>query len=390
MQNIEKTDVCIVGAGPAGAATSLMLSKLKIHHYIIDKAVFPRDKTCGDGLILYAYKSMQLLGKDLFNNFLNNPKFIHSKNIQLNITNKLCLNISESEERDMVISYAKRIDFDNFLVNHISENYANKNFGIAVKKLEIKENGVFIQLKNGREILSKIVVGADGAQSIVSRKLAKNKPNSKLMSTFVCAYFKGVTKLPVNNDAEIRLIYKGVLLFFYVFPLADGQVNVSLGGRSDQIKKHKINLIKEIEHIIKTHKKVKEKFVVATKVGSWRGWTIPFHFGTQKIIGDRFLLVGDAAGLSNAFYKEGIGTGMMSGIIAAKNIERCLAVNNFSFNSLKKYETDLQSEFNKLLKFSYLCLKFARFKIPFYSVIKLLKFKIEKKTYSLIKKRSYR
>ena len=40
-----KTDVCIVGAGPAGASTSLMLSKLKIEHYIIDKAIFPRDKT---------------------------------------------------------------------------------------------------------------------------------------------------------------------------------------------------------------------------------------------------------------------------------------------------------------------------------------------------------
>ena len=45
-----KTDVCIVGSGPAGASTSLMLSKLKIKHYIVDKATFPRDKTCGDGL----------------------------------------------------------------------------------------------------------------------------------------------------------------------------------------------------------------------------------------------------------------------------------------------------------------------------------------------------
>ena len=390
MQTIEKTAVSIIGAGPSGAATSMMLSNLKIHHYIIDKAIFPRDKTCGDGLILYAYKSMQLLGGNLFQNFLDNPKFLHSKNMQLHISDDLHVNFRESEDREMVISYAKRIDFDNFLVNHLSDKYAHKNFGSAVKTIEKKENGVFIKLKNGKEILSKIVVGADGAQSIVARKLAKNKPDPKLMSTFVCAYFKDVKNLPFTNDAEIRLVYKDVLLFFYVFPLADGQANVSLGGRSDQIKKHNINLITEIEEIIKTHKKIKDKFLVATRVCAWRGWTIPFHFGTQKVVGDRFLLVGDAAGLANAFYKEGIGTGMMSGIIAAKNIEKCLVQGEFSANSLKNYETELKSEFSKLLKFSHYSLRFAGFKKPFYYMANLLKSIIERKGHALMAKRSYK
>lgn len=390
MQNIEKTDVCIIGAGPAGVATSIMLSNLKIHHCIIDKAIFPRDKTCGDGLILYAYKSMQLLGGNLFQNFLKNPKFIHSKNIQLHIADNFRVNFKESKDRNMVISYAKRIDFDNFLVNHLSNKYAHKNFGNAVKTIEKIEDGVFLKLKDGQEIVSKIVVGADGAQSIVARKLAKNKPNSKLMSTFVCAYFKDVKNLPFKKDAEVRLIYRDTLLFFYVFPLADGQVNVSLGGRADQIKKHNINLVTEIEDIIKNHKKVKNKFSEATKVGSWRGWTIPFHFGTQKVIGDRYLLVGDAAGLSNAFYKEGIGTGMMSGIIAAKNIEKCLDQDDFSEELLENYETELKKEFSKLLKFSHYSLRFAHFKKPFYFMASLLKSTIESKSQALMKKRSYK
>lgn len=390
MQNIEKTDVCIVGAGPAGVATSIMLSNLKIHHYIIDKAIFPRDKTCGDGLILYAYKSMQLLGENLFQNFLKNPKFIHSKNIQLHIADNFRVNFKESKDRNMVISYAKRIDFDNFLVNHLSDKYAHKNFGNAVKVIEKKESGVFLKLKDGQEILSKVVVGADGAQSIVARKLAKNKGNSKLMSTFVCAYFNDVKNLPLKKDAEVRLVYKDTLLFFYLFPLADGQVNVSLGGRTDQIKKHNINLITEIEDIIKNHKKVKDKFSEATKVGSWRGWTIPFHFGTQKVVGDHFLLVGDAAGLSNAFYKEGIGTGMMSGIIAAKNIEKCLDQDDFSEDFLRNYEEEIKNEFSKLLKFSYYSLRFANLKKPFYYMASLLKSTIENKSQALMKKRSYK
>lgn len=389
MNEIEKTDVCIIGSGPSGAATSIMLSKLNIPHCIIDKATFPRDKTCGDGLILYAYKSLKTLGEDLFNDFLNHPKFIHSKRIKLNVSNTLNLNFRESKDRNMVISYAKRIDFDDFLVKNLSKEYAKTYFGNGVKTLKKDKNGILIKLKDGKEIFTKLVVGADGANSIVSRKLAKNKVFKNLTSTFVSTYFKDVNNLPSDNRAEIRLIYKKMLLFFYIFPLSDGQVNVSLGGRSDHIKKYDINLIKEIEEIIKSNKNVKDIFLNASKVKPWRGWTIPFHFENHNIIGDNFLLVGDAAGLANAFYKEGIGTGMMSGIIAAKNIEKCIKNNNYSLNELKNYENDLKREFKKLLKFSHFTLRIAKFKALFYSIIFLFKKSIEARSYSLIKKRSY-
>jgi flavin-dependent dehydrogenase len=389
MNKIEKTAVCIIGAGPSGTATSLILTKLKIPHYIIDKSTFPRDKTCGDGLILYAYKAMKLLGEDLFTAFLKNPKFIHSKKISLHINNTSNIEFKESDDRDMIISYAKRIDFDQFLVSHLSDTYANQHFGSGVKELREESEGVFVKLKNGKEILSKFVVGADGVKSIVSSKLANNKIDKKLASTFVSAYFKDVKDLPKGNAAEVRMIYKKMLLFFYIFPLSDGQVNISLGGRADHIKKYGVNLVDEIQNIIKTHKKVKNKFSNATIVGAWRGWSIPFHFGNHKTSGDRFLLVGDAAGLANAFYKEGIGTGMMSGIIAARNIERCLNNDGFSESSLKKYDEDLKKEFGRLLKFSHYALRAAKFRGFFLAMASLLKKKIERKSYKIIEKRSY-
>jgi len=389
MSQIEKTDVCIIGAGPSGVATSLMLSKLQISHYIIDKSTFPRDKTCGDGLILYAYKSMKLLGNDLFKDFLKHPKFLHSKKIKLHLNADVHLEFKESKDRDMLISYAKRIDFDDFLVKRLSKKYAHQDFGNGVKSVKKQLDGIVVKLKNGTEILSKLVVGADGAQSIVSRKLAENKTDLKLMSTFVTAYFTNVKDLPSGNEAEVRMIYKNTLLFFYVFPLADGQVNISLGGRADRIKKNGISLVDEIEEIIKSNKQIKHRFTNATKVSSWRGWTIPFHFGDKKITGNRFLLVGDAAGLANAFYKEGVGTGMMSGIIAAKHIERCLRINDFSESALKNYEADLKNEFGKLLAFSQFALRLARFKLLFSGITFLLKNIVERSTFDIIEMRSY-
>lgn len=381
-----KTDVCIVGAGPAGASASLMLSKLKIEHYIIDKAIFPRDKTCGDGLILHAYKSLLTLG--LLDAFLTNSKFIHSKNINLYIKDNLRLQFKESEDRDIAISYGKRIDFDHFLVNEMSKQYTTCQFGSGVKNLEEVAEGIQITLKNGKQITAKIVVGADGIQSIVSRQLAGFIPDKKKNSTFISAYFKNV-KIPLDKAAEIRLYYKKIPLFFYVFPLANNEVNVSLGGNTQKLLDNNINLKEEIESLIKTHPKVAHKFIDAEQIGAWRGWGIPYHFKKQTICGNRFLLVGDAAGLANSFYKEGVGTGMMSGIICAKKIATCLKENNFSETFMSSYKKDIDNEFGKLLRFSEFALKLSNFKAIFAGFARFSKKFVEKKAPGFIRKRSY-
>lgn len=387
MAELIKTDVCIIGAGPSGAATSLMLTKLKVPHVIVDKASFPRDKTCGDGLILYAYRSLKTLG--LLDKFLKDKRFLHSKKINLHIHDELKVTFQETEDRDMVITYAKRMDFDHFLVSHLSDEYAHQELGNGVRSLKRQDDGVRLKLKDGKQIHAKMVVGADGAQSVVSRKLAGNKVERNYMSTFVSAYFEGVKGMPLGHEAEVRIVYKNMPLFFYIFPLADGQVNVSLGGRADNIQKYNINLIEEVEDIIASHPKVAHKFKKANMPGNWRGWTIPFHFGNHKLSGEHFFLVGDAAGLANAFYKEGVGTGMMSGIIAAKHIAKCIETQDFSSHSFQKFEKDLKDEFGKLLKFSHRALRIARFKGLFANIVALTKGRVQQKAPKMIQKRSY-
>ncbi|MCC6282457.1 MAG: FAD-dependent monooxygenase, partial [Saprospiraceae bacterium] len=56
-----QTELLIVGAGPAGATTSLFLAKMGIPHTIVDAAAFPRDKICGDGLDLKVFRVLQHL-----------------------------------------------------------------------------------------------------------------------------------------------------------------------------------------------------------------------------------------------------------------------------------------------------------------------------------------
>ncbi|MFL6243703.1 MAG: NAD(P)/FAD-dependent oxidoreductase, partial [Acidimicrobiia bacterium] len=58
-------DVLVVGAGPAGAAAGLAAQRRGLDVLVVDKAGFPRDKTCGDGLTTAALRLIEQLGVDL-------------------------------------------------------------------------------------------------------------------------------------------------------------------------------------------------------------------------------------------------------------------------------------------------------------------------------------
>lgn len=388
-----KTDVCIIGAGPAGAATSLMLTQLKIPHIIVDKALFPRDKPCGDGLVLHVFKTLNRINPDLLQQLLTHPNFIHGNAAKYYISPSIFIDVNTKPNLPHdPIFFGRRIDFDYFLVKNLPSEYAHVQLGVAVTDIEKNESGeLIVKLENNQFIQPKIVIGAEGASSIVSKKLAKNNPslNKDAISASISGYFTGIKYATQQTTGQIFIVHRKMPMYFYIFPLPNGKANISLVGSSELVAKHKINLREEAVRIIKNHPRIKHQFIEAEQEGSWRGWIIPSNFETICKSGDNFLLTGDALGLTNPFYKEGVGSAMLSGVMAAEHVRDCLLANRFDAAFNKKYDEKLSDRFSRLFKVSTLAFRLSKYPKIFPYVVWIFKRRLERAILNLIQRYTY-
>ena len=341
--------VCIVGAGPAGAATSIFLSKLGIEHIIVDAATFPRDKVCGDGIDIKAVRMLNHIDPSIIpNELLQSDKYTPSFGFRFigsnGKNNDFIYTPKAGEESRVPFFVSKRIHFDDFLIKKIDLKTAD--FRQATKVKTISKEGDTWKLiatdNDGElEITCKLLVGADGDHSTVLRYLGDRKINRLHYFSSIRQYWKGVEGMHEKNLLEIHFTNDLPMSYFWIFPLANGEANVGFGMTSELAKKHKVNVREAFKNIIANDSAIAHRFKNAEPIDEIEGWGIPAASLKRKVVGDGWLLVGDAASMVCPTTGEGIGTGMMTGYIAAKFIEKGIKENNFSEANLSSYTREV-------------------------------------------------
>lgn len=355
-----QTDVCIVGAGPGGAATALKLSYQGIPCVLIDKATFPRDKICGDAISGKVTTLLNRLDPSILERFNAQPIQVDVWGIRFVAPNEKILDIpfhpNYVRKRKEAPGYvSKRLDFDHFLIKEI-EGRSNIQFfsGIAVEHYEKTDKGYHLFNKDGDfQVETRLLIVANGAHSAFSRHQAGLKTDHEHYAGAVRAYFKNVKNLAKDNFIELHFIKSITPGYFWVFPLPNGQANVGLGMRSDFIKRKRINLRKTFFEIIENHPQIKERFEDAELFGKIEGYGLPLGSKKRVISGDHFMLVGDAGHLIDPLTGEGIGNAFYSGFIAAEQAEQCLTENNFSADFLQAYDVRVARVLGSEMRLSY-------------------------------------
>ncbi|HNQ11868.1 MAG TPA: geranylgeranyl reductase family protein [Bacteroidia bacterium] len=352
-----KTEVLIIGAGPAGCSAAYTLGKAGVDCVLVDKAVFPRDKICGDGLSGYVKTMMTRLDEDLFSSLSSFSKALPSYGVRFVSPSGIPLDIPfnpDSPYDGEAAGYVcKRIDFDDLLFNALNKFHSIKCItGKKAMEVNISEQGVGVELEDKTKIESKIIIVSTGAQSVFGKKISGYKQDKKCFIGGVRSYYSNVEMEGKGNYIELHFLNEYLPGYFWIFPLSDNLCNVGAGIRSDVIGKKKINLSSLLLDSIQNNESLKNRFKNAMQVDPIKGFGLPLGSKRMKVSGDRYFLAGDAASLIDPFTGEGIGNAMRSGIMSAEESISCLNENNFSATRTKAYDQKLFSKIGKELKLS--------------------------------------
>ncbi|MGI8893214.1 MAG: NAD(P)/FAD-dependent oxidoreductase [Bacteroidia bacterium] len=353
------TKVAIIGAGPAGCVSSMVLSKNNIEHVLIEKESHPRDKVCGDALSGKVFTILKKINPDFVDEIHSiTDHFLPSWGVTFFAPNGKGIDIPfylNKENKRAPGFIAKRIDFDNFLFEKTRNSSVNIISDSSVINAEYQSGKVNLEIKSqtgNYKVIADLIIAADGERSVISKTLHQKRKNLNHFSAGIRVYYSGIKDLHPENYIELHYIKQALPGYLWIFPLPCGRANVGMGMLSKDVSEKKINLKQLLKDIIKTDLRFQKRFDTAEQMDEIKGWGLPLAMTKNKISGNNYMLTGDAASLIDPFTGEGISNAMISGYKAAEQAILCIKEKNFSGKFIKQYDISVYHRLGKELQLS--------------------------------------
>jgi len=316
-----QTDVLIIGAGPAGSAAAAWAARSGLDVVLADAQVFPRDKTCGDGLTPRAIAELQHLGLGGWlesqprNRGLRAAGF--GQTLMLPWPGGSLPDHGSAVPRTELDARIRQVAVDSgarTADGHRAVSITKENGRIGSVTFEVRSDGA----KATREISCKRVIVADGARSQLGRQLGREWHKETAYGVAGRAYITSARSDDewISSHLELRGEQNEVLSGYgWIFPLGDGEVNIGVGTLATTKRPADINLRSLTQLYTEQQRKLWELH------GDFRMFSsalLPMGGAVSNIAGPNWMLIGDAAGCVNPLNGEGIDYGLETGHHAAE------------------------------------------------------------------------
>ncbi|MEM7338247.1 MAG: NAD(P)/FAD-dependent oxidoreductase [Actinomycetota bacterium] len=306
---MERYDVVVIGAGPAGAATAIEAARAGAEVMVFDKAPYGRDKVCGDGLTPRAVGALNDLGIEL-----TDAHRIDGLRMKANSSTRELLWPDTTRFPAHGAVWPRR-RLDAALIDAAVEAGANVIW--ETEAIPIVEDGRVIGVTAGeKRIEADLVVLASGAPGAAARAVGAERDPDEPFGLAIRTYAESPRHADRYLEACLTLRDEHgtpVPGYGWMFPAGDGTVNIGVGALSTMKNFKSLNLntlLESYRHL------VQDDWELGPNLERPRAWRLPMS--AQQRHGDGWVAVGDAAGLVNPMNGEGIDYGLESGMLAAR------------------------------------------------------------------------
>jgi geranylgeranyl reductase family protein len=322
-------DVLVVGAGPAGSSAGWWLAQAGLDVVVLEKATFPREKVCGDGLTPRGVKALEDMGVDT-------AGWVRHRGLRVagggRVVEVDWPHLDSWPHHSLV---CRRSELDARLAAHAQEAGARLHTGVTVTEPLLDEAGrvVGVRTESGPDRTpgtwaAPLVVSAEGLSGRLAKSLGLARREDRPLGVAVRRYVRSPRSADDYLDISFDLSADGPTAssmpgYGWIFGMGDGTANVGFGlldTRRGDGSDHRAVLRQWLDTFPADDQLGEEHSVTPL-----RGAGLPMALHRQPAYTRGLLLTGDAAGTVNPFNGEGISYAMETGRMAAETAADALA-----------------------------------------------------------------
>jgi geranylgeranyl reductase family protein len=352
MAGLDRFDVLVVGAGPAGAASAAWLARAGHRVLVVERKQFPREKTCGDGLTPRAVRQLEDLG--LTDELEPHLRVDGLRTIAHGVT--LELRWPEHPDFPPYGYVVRRRDLDAMVANQAVKAGAMLRTGTeAVEPVVdggLVTGAIVHRHADGthEQVRARYIVVADGANSRFGRALGTARDRTYPLGMGVRGYFHS----PYHDEPWIEShldlsdrLGNHLPGYGWIFPVGDGTVNVGVGLLSTFAGWKEVNTSRLMAAFCDTAP-ARWRLSPDTACGAPTGGKLPTGLSVFPKVGPTWCTVGDAAGSVNPFNGEGISVAYETGRMAAAALDEALRSGDGL--ALQRYPARLEEQYGLYFK----------------------------------------